>query len=70
MPAATTRETDAQALARIRRTKPGWGAARILSGLGHPGYGAEFAADVLALVADGMDAHYAIRRCYNARGIA
>lgn len=65
----TIRDTDAMRVKRIRISHPKWSASRVLSGLGHPGYGDEFAKDVLDLVADGMDAFYAIRRAYHARGI-
>lgn len=36
-----TPETPAETVARLRAK--GWGPARILSGMGHPGYGAAFA---------------------------
>ena len=52
-------ETQTQTIQRLRAA--GWGPAKILSGLGHPGYGAKFAARVLARVeAGGVSAHQAV----------
>jgi hypothetical protein len=44
----TIPETDAQTAARLRMR--GWTERRILSGLGHPGYGEDFAARALLRV--------------------
>jgi hypothetical protein len=43
---ATMAETTTQTIARLRAN--GWTARRILSGLGHPGYGEKFAVAALA----------------------
>jgi hypothetical protein len=44
-------ELPAETVARLRAK--GWGPAKILSGMGYPGYGAKFAARVLDRVAVG-----------------
>lgn len=41
-------ETDIETAARL--SARGWSAARILSGLGHPGYGQTYSRRVLALM--------------------
>lgn len=52
-------ESSVQTILRLRAQ--GWKPARILSGLGHPGYGAAFAARVLARIeAGGVSAHQAV----------
>lgn len=48
---ATMAETPQQTIRRLRAA--GWSPARILSGLGHPGYGQAFARRVLARVEAG-----------------
>lgn len=54
-------ETPAEELARIRGRFPRWGAARVLSAMGHPGYGEAFAAEVLEHVAQGgVSVHQAV----------
>lgn len=53
MSIALAPETPAQELARIRGKFPTWGPARILSAMGHPGYGAKFAGEALALIETG-----------------
>ena len=55
-------ETPAQEVARIRATFPAWGPTRVLSAIGHPGYGAAFARRVLAEIErTGHTAHAVIR---------
>lgn len=68
---ATTYETDAQRIARIKATKPDWSAGRILSALGHPGYGDTFAKAVIARIEAGKsgDAFAAKSHVYNEMGI-
>lgn len=66
----TTYETDAQRVVRIKATKPDWSAGRILSGLGHPGYGEKFAAAVVARIeTTGCDAFAAKSYVFNEMGI-
>ena len=43
-------ETPADELARIRSRFPEWEPDRVLEAMGHPGYGDEFAAEVLTLI--------------------
>lgn len=59
LPEPHEEETAAEAVARLRAK--GWGPARILSGLGHPGYGAAFARQALERIERfGMTAHEAV----------
>ncbi len=52
-------ETTVQTIARLRAA--GWSPAKILAGIGHPGYGSEFSARVLAKIeAGGVSAHTAV----------
>jgi hypothetical protein len=54
-----TTESTTETIARLRAD--GWKAARILSGLGHPGYGEKFAAAALANIERyGLTAHEAV----------
>lgn len=65
----TTRETDPERVARIKATKA-WSAGRILSALGHPGYGDKFAAAVIARIeATGCDAFAAKAHVFNEMGV-
>jgi|GraSoiStandDraft_46_1057282.scaffolds.fasta_scaffold39790_2 hypothetical protein len=60
-----TPETQTETIARLRAA--GWGPAKILAGLGHPGYGAAYARRVLASIeANGWSAHHVI---YNGWGM-
>ncbi|MFH2072757.1 MAG: hypothetical protein ABIJ75_07910 [Actinomycetota bacterium] len=60
MTTTTTTETPAETIIRLRGL--GWDDERILSGLGHPGYGAEYASRVVArvLAVDPETVHEAI----------
>jgi hypothetical protein len=49
-------ETTSETVARLRAQ--GWSASRILSGLGHPGYGAAFARQAIERI--DMTAHEAV----------
>lgn len=70
MTRSTHRLSDADRVADIRRRFPSWSPARILSGLGHPGYGEVFAAATLELIEqDGFDAFAAKSRVFNEMGI-
>lgn len=61
MAATLAPETPAEELARIRGRFPTWGPARILSAMGHPGYGAKFAARALAAIErGGVSTHQAV----------
>lgn len=54
-----TPETTTETIARLRAA--GWSASKILSGIGHPGYGQAFARRVLARIeAGGVTAHQAV----------
>ena len=56
---AATLTTDLQTVARLRAA--GWKAGRILSAIGHPGYGQAFASQAIAqMEAYGLTAHEAI----------
>lgn len=61
---------DQQRLAEVRAVFPEWSAGRILSALGHPGYGDTFAAAVLARVEhDGDDVWRAKSSVFNEMGV-
>jgi hypothetical protein len=51
-----TAELPAATIARLQAK--GWGPVRILSALGHPGYGAKFARRAVALIAEGNVSPY------------
>lgn len=53
MAATLAPETPAEELARIRERFPKWGPARVLSAMGHPGYGTAFAREALARIERG-----------------
>lgn len=55
---ASTPETPAETVARLRAA--GWSAARILSGLGHPGYSGKSAAKAVAAIEAGVRPHEAV----------
>jgi hypothetical protein len=44
-------ETPAETILRLRAM--GWGPAKILAGLGHPGYGAQFSARAIERILEG-----------------
>jgi hypothetical protein len=72
MPTATTTTTSgtaaertvamsaANAHALAYAASKGWGPARTLSALGHPGYGRAFAAEALERIAAGAGTHEAV----------
>lgn len=67
MPATLSPETPAQEVARIRAKFPRWSAAKVLSAIGHPGYSAKYAGQVLdAIQRTGYSAHQVI---YNGWGM-
>lgn len=51
-------ETDAMKVERLLAA--GWSAAKVLSGLGHPGYGQAFAKKALVAILAGASAHQAV----------
>lgn len=62
---ASNIESPQAELARIQERFPTWGPARVLSAMGHPGYGAAYSRRALALVAKGFSTHEAV---YGLRG--
>lgn len=50
-----------EAIQRIRAVHPEWSSERLLTAVGHPGFGPRFADDVVAMMsASDCDARYAI----------